>query len=463
MKNSTVFYPQIQATADGGGIITHAGSVLTTRTAEASGLADALRTELAPWRKPLATHDPAKIVLDLTTSLIVGGDCLADISLVRGRPDVFGPVASDPTVSRLITRLATDPERAVNAIRAARATARQQVWALAADQAPDHGRSAKKPLIIDIDATLVTAHSEKEQAKPTYKRGFGFHPLMAFIDHGPEGTGEAAGAILRPGNAGANTAADHIELTKKILDQIPDVGSRPGRSILIRTDSAGGTHDFLAFLARRRLSYSVGFGLNEAIGHLVDDLPTKAWTPAYDADGEPRENADVAELTGVLDLTGWPAGMRVIIRREKPHPGAQLRITDRNGWRLIAFATNTVGGQLADLELRHRRRARCEDRIRIAKDTGLTNLPLKGFAQNQIWLALVELACDLLAWTQMLALTGTTARRWEPKKLRTRLFSTAARLARHARRLWLRYDQQHPWSGLLTAGLARLTAYPAPG
>ena len=312
MKNSTVFYPQIQATADGGGIITHGGTVLATRTAEISGLTAALQAALAPWRKPLATHDPAKILLDLATSLIVGGDCLADISMVRGRPDVFGLVASDPTVSRLIATLAADPERAVNAIRAARATARERVWSLAGDHAPDHGRSAKNPLIIDIDATLVTAHSEKEQATPTYKRGFGFHPLMAFIDHGPDGTGEAAAAILRPGNAGANTAADHIALTTKILQQIPGSGTRPGKSILIRTDSAGGTHDFLDFLTRRRLSYSVGFGLNETIGHLIDTLPPQAWTPAYDADREPRKNADVAELTGVLDLTGWPAGMRVI-------------------------------------------------------------------------------------------------------------------------------------------------------
>ena len=147
-------------------------------------------------------------------------------------------------------------------------------------------------MIIDIDATLVTAHSEKEQAKPTYKRGFGFHPLMAFIDHGPDGTGEAAAAILRPGNAGANTATDHIALTKKILDQVPNAGSRPGRSILIRTDSAGGTHNFGDFLARRCLSYSVGFPLNEAMGHLIDRLPKKAWTPAYDLDGEPRKKAD---------------------------------------------------------------------------------------------------------------------------------------------------------------------------
>lgn len=463
MKNSTVFYPRIQASADGGGIITHGGTVMVTSLAEVSGLTSDLRTALTPWRKPLATHDPAKILLDLATSLIAGGDCLADIATIRGHPEVFGLVASDPTVSRLIASLAADPERAVTAIRTARASARERVWSLAADQAPGHGRSATAPLIVDIDATLVTAHSEKEHATPTYKRGFGFHPLMAFIDHGPGGTGEAAAAILRPGNAGSNTAGDHIELTKKVLDQIPGIGARPGKSILIRTDSAGGTHDFVDFLTRRRLSYSVGFPLNEAIGRIIDTLPKDAWTPAYDPDGAPRENADVAELTGVLDLSTWPAGIRVIVRREKPHPGAQLRITDRNGWRLIAFATNTTSGQLADLEVRHRLRARCEDRIRIAKDTGLTNLPLTGFAQNQIWLAVVELATDLLAWTQMLALTGTTARLWEPKRLRARLLSTAARLARHARQTRLRYDRQHPWTPILTAGLDRLAAYPAPG
>jgi hypothetical protein len=164
-------------------------------------------------------------------------------------------------------------------------------------------------------------------------------------------------------------------------------------------------------------------------------------------------------VTGLLDLEGWPAGMRVIVRKERPHPGAQLRFTDIDGHRFTCFATDAKKGQLADLELRHRRRARCEDRIRCAKDTGLRNLPLKGFAQNQVWCEVVALACELLAWTQMLALAGT-ARHWEPKRLRLRLFSVAARLARSGRRLRLRLAERWPWTAEITAAVTRLQALP---
>ena len=163
----------------------------------------------------------------------------------------------------------------------------------------------------------------------------------------------------------------------------------------------------------------------------------------------------------MLDLAGWPEGMRVIVRKERPHPGAQLRFTDIDGHRFTCFATSTKGGQLADLELRHRRRARCEDRIRCAKDTGLRNLPLHGFAQNQIWCELVALACELLAWTQMLALTGK-ARRWEPKRLRLRLFTCAGRIVRGGRRLRLRLAPSWPWAREITTAITRLQAL-APG
>src|SRR5690349_23699884 len=152
--------------------------------------------------------------------------------------------------------------------------------------------------------------------------------------------------------------------------------------------------------------------------------------------------------------------MRGIVRKERPHPGAQLRFTDIDGYRFTAFATDAKRGQLADLELRHRRRARCEDRIRCAKDTGLRNLPLKGFAQNQIWCEIVALACELLAWMQLLALTGT-ARRWEPKRLRLRVFAVAGRLARSGRRLRLRLAERWPWAGQITAAAARLQAIPS--
>jgi len=232
--------------------------------------------------------------------------------------------------------------------------------------------------------------------------------------------------------------------------------------VLIRTDSAGGTHEFLNYLTDHGLGYSVGFGLSTIAAQAIDRLLPQAWTRAYDPDGTEREGAWVAELTGMLDLSSWPAGMRVIVRKERPHPGAQLRFTDRDGLRLTAFATNTRGGQLAALELRHRRRARCEDRIRSAKDCGLRNLPLHGFDQNRIWCTIVELACELLAWTQMLALTGSPARRWEPKALRLRLFSIAARLTRHARRRRLKLAAA-PHLQLLLNGMHTLTELPNPG
>ena len=149
--------------------------------------------------------------------------------------------------------------------------------------------------------------------------------------------------------------------------------------------------------------------ITEDMQDAILKVPAGSWTPAYDGDGQVRDGAWVADITGMLDLSSWPAGMRVIVRKERPHPGAQLRFTDIDGHRFTAFATDAKKGQLADLELRHRRRARCEDRIRCAKDTGLRNLPLKGFAQNQLWCEIVALACELLAWTQLLALAGQGA------------------------------------------------------
>jgi Transposase DDE domain group 1 len=259
------------------------------------------------------------------------------------------------------------------------------------------------------------------------------------------------------GNAGSNTAADHKTVLASALQQLPmQVGYRVGKKVLVRTDAAGATHEFLDYLTARRLSYSLGFALNETMAAAIDAIPETAWTPAYDAEGQVRDGARVAEATGVVDLADWPNGMRLIVRKERPHPGAQLRFTDRDGLRLTAFVTNTDRGQLPDLELRHRRRARCEDRIRVAKDTGLANLPLHGIDQNRIWCAVVQLATDLTVWLQMLAFAEHPARRWEPKRLRLRLFSIACRLARHARRTRLRLAAHAPLGDLLTTALARL-------
>jgi hypothetical protein len=307
----------------------------------------------------------------------------------------------------------------------------------------------------------VTAHSDKEFAAPTFKRGFDFHPLCAFVDHGDGGTGEPLAMLLRPGNAGSNTASDHITIVQDALAQLQfDPAYRVGKKVLVRIDGASGIHQLIEYLTKRRLSYSVGFGLTDAHVEASDLVPETAWTPAYDADGQVRDGAWATEITDLLDLSNWPKGMRVIVRKERPHPGAQLRFTDRDGLRPTAFVTNTRRGQLPDLELRHRRRARCEDRIRAAKTTGLQNLPLHDFDQNRIWLALVQPACELIAWMQMLALTDGPARRWEPKRLR--LLSIAGKVVRHARRVRLRLAATAPDVDVLVAGLNRLTALPAP-
>jgi Transposase DDE domain group 1 len=455
--NNTVRRRKITVSADGRGLVSQAGVLLLLQAARLTGLGRGLSAGLARWRAPRVVHDPGKIVTDLVVALALGGDCLADIAVLRAQPGLCGLVASDPVVSRLIGALAGDLPRALRVIRTARAAARERAWALAGERAP----GADGALIpVDTGATIVVAHSEKENAAATWKKTFGFHPLAAFADHGAAGTGEALGIMLRPGNAGPNTASEHIEAARLALAQVP---RRLRRRVLIRTDSGGGTHEFLAWLASpgRRLHYSVGMAITEDMAEAILQLPDRVWEPAYDADGQARPGAWVAELTGLLDLAGWPEGMRVIVRKKRPHPGAQLRFTDIDGHRFTCFATDATRGQLADLELRHRRRARCEDRIRAAKDTGLRNLPLHGFAQNQIWCELVAMACELTAWMQMLALDGT-ARRWEPKRLRLRLFSAAGRLVRGGHRLRLRIAATWPWASHLTVAITRLHAL-APG
>jgi hypothetical protein len=433
--------------------VSGAGGLLLAQMARLAGLDRGLSAGLARWRATRAVHDPGRIVTDLVVALALGGDCLADVAVLRAQPQLFGPVASDPVVSRLVSHLASDVPRSLKAIRAARAAARERAWALAGPAAPGAGGGL---VVLDVDATIVTSCSEKEQAAPTWKKTFGFHPLTVFADHGAEGSGEPLAIMLRPGNAGSNTAADHIQAVRLALAQLPSVMRR---RVLIRADSGGGTHEFLGWLTRpgRRLHYSVGFPMTDDVQHAIFKMPAAAWTPAYDSERKVRPGAWVAELTGMLNLAGWPTGMRVIIRKERPHPGAQLRFTDLGGHRFTCFATDATGGQLADLELRHRLRARCEDRIRAAKDTGLRNLPLHGYAANQIWTELVAMACELLAWMQMLALTGP-ARRWEPKRLRLRIFTVAGRITRGGRRLRLRLAAHWPWATQITAAVRRLQA-----
>ncbi|MDC0768647.1 transposase [Streptomyces sp. HD] len=362
-----------------------------------------------------------------------------------------------PTVSRLIDALAASGEKALQAVRSARAEVRHRAWSLAGENAPD----ADGQVTVDLDGVLVLAHSDKQDAAATWKKTHGHHPLTAFVDHGPGGTGEPVATLLRPGNAGSNTAADHITTAQLALAQLPKRYRRGGQT-LIRTDSAGGTHDFVSWLAKRGrwLSYSVGMTVTEAIHEHVLKVPASAWTPAVEADGEARDGAWAAELTGTL-LDGWPKGMRLIVRMERPHPGAQLRITDADGMRITCFATNTTGWPIAELD----RAAPPAPGTGRGPDPGRPGhrpaqpAPAR-HRPEPVWMEIVQIALDLLAWMPMLALTGR-ARLWEPRRLRFRLFSAAGQLVTTGRRRILRLARH--WPGEITAALERLALLPDPG
>jgi hypothetical protein len=466
--------PWLSVIAGGESLVSHAGGVLLVETARRSGLAGQLSRLLGRWRLPGATHDPGKIVADLAIAVALGGDAACDVGVLRAQPGVFGPVASDPTVSRLIARLAADTDAALAAIGAARAAGRERVWGIA-------GAPAQQGwVVIDLDATLVPAHSDKQDATRTWKKGFGFHPLLGFIDYGTAAGGEPVAELLRPGRAGSNTAADHIVVLDAALAQLPaPLRARDpnGRiPVLVRTDAAGATQQFAAHLHQQGVEFSVGASFAHLDIHsALALLPATAWTPAYQARKpraaetgtqiEPRDGAWVAEATGLISLTGWPPGTRLILRKERPHPGAQLRITDADGLRVTGFLTNTArggpGGQLADLELRHRRHARVEDRIRAAKDTGLRNLPFHDMNQNRIWVAIAALAQELLAWCARLALPAPAAG-YEPKRLRLRILATAGRLVRSARRHILHIDPTWPWAETIIRAHARLMSLAVP-
>lgn len=415
-------------TSDGDGIVNHAGSALVSEMADHLGLTAALSRAMAPTRQRQSSHDPGVVLRDLVVMLADGGNRLANLAVLRNQPDLFGKVASGPTAWRVLDSIG--PEQ-LAAIRRARARTRAHAWKV--------GATPEGELIIDFDATLVTSHSEKEQAAPTYKRGFGFHPLHCFLDN----TREALAAVLRPGNAGANSAKDHITVLHDALAQIPE-NVRKNRRILARADSAGATHAFLNDLRAEGILFSVGFDLTEAVRTAILNMPKRAWIPAMKQNCEEREGADVCELTG-LDLNNWPTGSRVICRREQPHPGAQLTFTDIEGYRFQTFITDQNDADIVYLEARHRGHARVEDRIRCTKDTGLNHFPFGGFAQNQAWLELVLMAQDLFAWMQVLCLTGE-ARHWEPKNLRYRLLHTAGRMVRGGRQLRLKLQRTWPWS-----------------
>jgi hypothetical protein len=438
--------PGFEVTADGTGVVGHTGAALLAELADRLGLTAALGWRTGQGQTRRHRHQAGRVLRDLAVLLADGGDCLSDLAVLRNQPELFGPVASTATAWRVVERAASD-ELGLAGLHAARAQARARAW--------QTGAHADGLLIIDVDGTLLDAHSPKQGAAGTYKGGFGFYPLLAFLDRG-DGTGEALAGILRPGNAGSNTAQDHIEVIDLALAQLPRAAR--DQPILIRADTGGATHALVDHLRQCGVRFSVSLPADDRVRAAVLAVPADAWQPAVDPDGQPRPGAEIAELH-TLDLAGWPAGTRAICRREDPHPGAQLTFTDADGHRFQVFITDQPDPDLTTLELCHRRRARVEDRIRCGKATGLRNLPFDLWRRNQIWLELVLVAQDLLCWAQVLLLDGDL-KVAEPKTLRYRLLHVAARVIRHARRSILRLQRSWPWATALAAAFARLRALP---
>lgn len=381
--------------------------------------------------------------------LIDGGDCVSDLAALADQPDLFGRVASHSTVSRLLYALS---EEELAAIRAARRSARERAWALGARPAA---------ITLDFDAQLLECHTEKEAAAAHRKGGFGFHPLHCFLDE----TGEQLAALLRPGNAGSNTAADHVAVLEAALAQLPgDVADRERDDpvpILARADAAGATHAFADALRKRKIRFSLGYYVDERVGQAALALPQQRWLPAVGADDEAREGAWVAELTEQVDLAAWPQGTRLIVRKERPHPGAQLRFSDQDGHRYQCFLTDQQDTDVVRLERRHRLHARVEDRVQESQELGLGRLPFQALAPNLAWFELALLAQDLLAWLRLLVLEGELALA-KPKRLRHRLLHVAGRVTRSGRRRTLHLPRAWPWREHLLTAFARVAAL-APG
>jgi len=430
----------VEVTADGAGLVSHAGSALLAQVADKLGLTKALSVRLAVLKQRRRGHDPGRVIRDLAVMLADGGECVSDLGAVRDQEALFGPVASDSTAFRVIDRVATEPGL-LDALRQAHARARERFWEL-------HG--APQSVTIDVDATLITAHSEKEKTAGNYKGGYGFHPLQVYLDE----TRETLGGLLRPGNAGSNTAEDHKTVIDLALAQIP-AKYIESIEILVRADSAGATHGLLDYCREGNLRFSVGYELTEQVRAAILQIPEDTWVPALAQDGSVRDNGEVAEITDMVDLSSWPEGSRLIVRRERPHPGAQLSFTDQDGYRFQAILSDQTDPDIAVIECRHRRHAHVEDRIRDDKDTGLSKFPFKEFALNEVWLEIVMLAHDLIVWAQALLLDGELAKA-EPKRLRYRLLHVAGRLAFSGRRAKLHLDHEWPWVTELTAAFHKL-------
>ena len=437
MVNRNQSRPRLKVSADGRGVVGHAGARLLADLADRVGLTSGLSTAMAPTKQRHRGHDRGQVLVDLAVMIADGGTTISDLAVLRDQPSLFGDVASTPTAWRTLDAV---DNPALERIATARSSARSNVWAAGAD--PGF-------YVIDFDATLITSHSDKHGAAATYKKGFGFHPLLAFLD----ATGEALAGLLRAGNAGSNTAADHVAVLEMALAQLPI--DPTSVEVIARADSAGLTHGFINACVAANVLFSVGHDLTEPVRTACLNIPKRAWQPAVTADGSDyRDGAEIAEITDTVNLSLWPSGTRMIVRREIPHPGAQLTFTDIDGHRFQTFITNQTDPDIAYLEALQRGRGRAEKLICNLKDTGCMNLPSTEFAINQAWLTTAMTAHDLLIWCQLLCIDSDLARA-EPKRFRYTLLHAAGQIARSGRQTRLRIAAGWPWAKQLVDAFDR--------
>lgn len=460
--------------ASGRGMVGHAGAVLLHRTADRVGLVGDLRDALAtsPWRL-----DRANVLVSLVVGIALGARNLRQAELLaRHHAALLGEGASDSTLWRMLGEL---DDRTRRRVAKARAAVRGRVWQLLAERAGGFpwlvilGRTLTGWTVIDMDATVITCSSRKEQAAGTYKGTWGFHPLAAWCAN----SFECLAMMLRPGNAGSNTASEHVTVLADALAQLPRAYRR---KVLIRLDGAGASHALIEHLlslstARRKVLFTSGFTLTAVDEAAIAQLPEHAWTHAIEQDGSIDPVAQVAELTGLWRRTGWPQGLRYIARRVKPSRRHAKKLTEfekATGWRYQLIVTNIkdlgrgVPGShhVHFLDTLHRQHAVVEDRVRTEKATGIRTLPFHGYERNKAWLLAANLACDLLAYLQLLGLeTESELAAAEPETLRATILHIPARLTSHARKRILKIEQSWPWAGAAVAAWERLGAIPAPG
>jgi hypothetical protein len=463
--------------AEAEGLVGQAGAVLLRKLADQVGLTAALGSALARAGKfPLV--DRGMALVSMAVAIVLGATSMNDIALLAHQEPVFGAAPSDTTVRRTLEL--ADP-RTLDKIARVRARVRAHVWKLIAARPAGFpwlsvaGKLLAGWLVIDLDGTLITAHSEKQGAAPTFKKGYGFHPLGAWLAN----TAESLAMLLRPGNAGSNTFADHLSVLTAAIRQIP---ARMRSKLLVRVDGAGASHELIAHLLSlssrcRTVLFTCGWMITEADEQAVRLLPASAWQAAVDQDGAVQEDKHVAEITHLLSrAAGWPDGLRWIVRRTRPSRRQARNLTAferATGWRYSIIVTNIpaasgIGGVPGShhaqfIDVLHREHAIVEDQVRTNKAMGLRNLPSKAWTVNCGWVLAANIAADLSAWCRLLGLYDCDdLKDAEPDTLRYRLWSLPARLVRHARARVLKISRTWPWKDAFLACWQRLCALPGP-